>query len=430
MNIKYYESLEKHLPIGYAIVQAVKKNDVIHDFKLIKTNHAFTMFFESKMRNQLEGNDVHTIIQTHQLDHLNIHDNLLLTLKQGNRLINDVFLKTTKKYIDVKLDKLDDDTIIAYFIDVTEKIKLKETQKQYETQHQILRTALDATTDMVAVKDLDGKYIIVNQAVKEHFKDVTDQVEGKTAFDLYPSWEVPKVNGLDKEAIEKKESFRRKVTVPFSETGFVMSDITRAPIIDNEGNVKGIIAIGRDVSEEEKARKELETKHKQLQELADRYQKLSYKDDLTTLYNRRKFYKDIKALKSNSNHKLFMCDLNNFKRVNDTKGHHYGDTVLYKFSTYLSRMLKPHNGILYRIGGDEFAIILPREAVFNFKDKLKNINDMLTDFHDDLSLAYGEIDLSIDDQLNTKALDTILREADKNLYHYKKGNPATKKQTD
>ncbi|WP_343089404.1 GGDEF domain-containing protein, partial [Methanocalculus natronophilus] len=122
---------------------------------------------------------------------------------------------------------------------------------------------------------------------------------------------------------------------------------------------------------------------------------------------------------NNSEYHLYICDLNNFKQVNDTLGHLAGDQVLYKFSTYLRRMLKPFDGIVYRIGGDEFAIIIPQNATFNFKNKYQEINDKLKTFHKELSLAYGEIDLSIKDNLDNKALDEILRQADENLYKHK-----------
>jgi len=418
MADNYYESIVSKLPIGYALIEAIQKNSEIIDFKFLEVNDLYKENFNDSMHHEFHKMTMNDLIQKVNLHSLKIIERLKETLAQGEKFINNIYFKKPNKHYDIKLNKINDSTIIAFFIDVTEKIQLKEYQKEFQSQHQILRTALDATPDMVAVKDLDGRYLIVNKAVKNHFKNVTNEVEGKLIEDLYPEWEVPKVKGLDQEAIDKKESFRRKVTVPSSEKDFVLSDITRAPIKDEQNNVKGVIAIGRDVSEEEKARKALELKHKEIKELAEKYRKLSYKDDLTTLYNRRKFYEDIKAI-NNSEYHLYICDLNNFKQVNDTLGHLAGDQVLYKFSTYLRRMLKPFDGIVYRIGGDEFAIIIPQNATFNFKNKYQEINDKLKTFHKELSLAYGEIDLSIKDNLDNKALDEILRQADENLYKHK-----------
>lgn len=421
----YYESIVSKLPIGYALLEAIQENEEIIDFKFLEVNELYKDNFNPTMRHELHTMTINDLIQKLNLNTLKMMETLKQTLKQGEKFIENVYFKTPNKHYNIKLNKINETTIIVFFIDITEKNQLKEYQKEFKAQHQILRTALDATPDMVAVKDLNGRYLIVNQAVKDHFKQITDQVEGKLIEDLYPAWEIPKVIGLDREAIEKKESFSRKVTIPSSETDFVLSDITRAPIKDEHGQVKGVIAIGRDVSEEEKARKALETKHKEIKDLAEKYRKLSYKDDLTTLFNRRKFYEDIKAI-NNSEYHLYICDLNNFKLVNDTLGHHAGDQVLYKFSTYLRRVLKPCNGYAYRIGGDEFAIIVPQNTIFNFKDKILEINEKLKSYHKDLSLAYGEIDLSIKESLDNKALDSILQQADKNLYTHKKLNKSNR----
>jgi diguanylate cyclase (GGDEF)-like protein len=85
-------------------------------------------------------------------------------------------------------------------------------------------------------------------------------------------------------------------------------------------------------------------------------------DSLTAIFNRRRFDQDLDRLiaqaeREESQVALLMFDLDNFKPVNDLHGHVCGDEVLKKIAQSLSSQLR-RNEVLYRIGGDEFALLL------------------------------------------------------------------------
>lgn len=96
-------------------------------------------------------------------------------------------------------------------------------------------------------------------------------------------------------------------------------------------------------------------------------------DALTNLHNRYYFDNELDNLtiavqSSNTQHALLYIDLDNFKIINDTQGHHQGDKVLKEIATLLSQELSEKD-LLCRIGGDEFTIIL-----FNtYLEQAKNI---------------------------------------------------------
>ncbi|WP_169818520.1 putative bifunctional diguanylate cyclase/phosphodiesterase [Domibacillus iocasae] len=103
---------------------------------------------------------------------------------------------------------------------------------------------------------------------------------------------------------------------------------------------------------------------KKNEKLMEEYKYLAYHDPLTSLYNRSKFNVDIQEVlnqaKSNGNMAaLLVIDLDRFKGVNDTLGHYIGDELLKEFSQRIQTVLQ-ERGIVYRIGGDEFLILLPQ----------------------------------------------------------------------
>lgn len=99
----------------------------------------------------------------------------------------------------------------------------------------------------------------------------------------------------------------------------------------------------------------------------DRYKQLSYKDSLTGLYNRRYFYEilemEFKRAKRNSTAiSLLFIDVDNFKGVNDTHGHKYGDYVLVKLASILKNELRDVD-IISRWGGEEFIVLLHNTCI-------------------------------------------------------------------
>ncbi|MFQ5937077.1 MAG: GGDEF domain-containing protein [Acidiferrobacterales bacterium] len=86
-------------------------------------------------------------------------------------------------------------------------------------------------------------------------------------------------------------------------------------------------------------------------------------DPLTRLKNRRAFYQEGRhglalSQRSNTSLSVMLLDLDHFKRVNDTYGHQAGDKVLIAISALLGRMSRAVDTVA-RVGGEEFAIVLP-----------------------------------------------------------------------
>lgn len=102
--------------------------------------------------------------------------------------------------------------------------------------------------------------------------------------------------------------------------------------------------------------------HNQFNEINEQKEYIQFLADcdyLTNLYNRRKFTEDITYQISIKGYgTILLLDIDNFKNINDTQGHHYGDKVLNHIGVVINNSVG-QDGIVYRIGGDEFAIHLP-----------------------------------------------------------------------
>ena len=91
-------------------------------------------------------------------------------------------------------------------------------------------------------------------------------------------------------------------------------------------------------------------------------------DQLTGLYNKsaaEQFISEILSSDKNANHALFCIDLDNFKNINDTFGHLYGDKVLKELSGGIKELFRKSD-ILGRFGGDEFVIFVPNMPNIEF----------------------------------------------------------------
>jgi diguanylate cyclase (GGDEF)-like protein len=100
-----------------------------------------------------------------------------------------------------------------------------------------------------------------------------------------------------------------------------------------------------------------------LQDSENRYHELSIVDDLTSLYNSRHFYFQLKIEVDRSNRyelplTLLLFDLDNFKAFNDAYGHVEGDQVLLRLGQTVKRCLRQTDSA-YRYGGEEFTVLLP-----------------------------------------------------------------------
>ncbi len=153
-------------------------------------------------------------------------------------------------------------------------------------------------------------------------------------------------------------------------------------------------------------------------EIKRHYDEIDYinnHDTMTGLFNRRYFDEKFSEIDTQENYpiSIIIADVNGLKMINDTIGHHMGDEILKKTADILGRAID-ENDILARIGGDDFAILLPRT--------IKSQAEMVVnEIHNLLQSEIGNLELSISMGLSVKfdsftRKEDIIKEAEDNMY--------------
>jgi diguanylate cyclase (GGDEF)-like protein len=114
----------------------------------------------------------------------------------------------------------------------------------------------------------------------------------------------------------------------------------------------------------------------QLKKKDERLQEMIYTDPMTKVYNKGAYELRVKQLSLDIEAKrafftLIMCDINNLKYINDTYGHEAGDENINLTAKTLLQIFDKHD--IFRIGGDEFVIILQDTNIHQIKDKLDDL---------------------------------------------------------
>lgn len=156
----------------------------------------------------------------------------------------------------------------------------------------------------------------------------------------------------------------------------------------------------------------------------DRYRQLAIKDSMTLLGNRNAYELHLQRIISNPPHRLvfILFDVDNLKMINDTYGHHVGDQAIY-LSAQCIREIFEHSGSCYRIGGDEFCVILTSYG--DIEPKLSQFDSHFDSCSRDIvsttvSHGWAETFFVEGQEVVLEDILALKEEADQNLYRQKR----------
>lgn len=161
-----------------------------------------------------------------------------------------------------------------------------------------------------------------------------------------------------------------------------------------------------------------------VKELIDHLDFISSYDEMTGIYNRRKFFElsEKKFAHSKSDLYTVMIDIDKFKNINDSYGHPMGDSVIKLVTKTISKYL-PDDAIFGRLGGEEFAIVCNYCSSGSVANNIEEIRKAVEDL-EIISDEGNKIRFTISEGVakasrDTKNLDELLKNADIALYEAK-----------
>ena len=226
--------------------------------------------------------------------------------------------------------------------------ELTRSEQRVAEKSRELEATLETMDQGLLMVDSDGKVVVCNRRAKE-LLSLTDELvqSGPSYIDIIEHrWTAD--HGADKqgfaEFIEERMALERPRTIELRRANGTVIEARSTPSPDG-----GMVCTYTDIT----ARKAVEEK--------TRY--LAQHDDLTRLENRAAFHErlqDAIAMSEQTRRGLavFFLDLDRFKQVNDTLGHHAGDQVLTEAAQRVRAVVRATDTVA-RMGGDEFAVILP-----------------------------------------------------------------------
>ena len=296
--------------------------------------------------------------------------------------------------------------VTAYARDVSERIN---AEKMLKAEKNLAKKYFDFAGVMLLIIDSEGTIISMNKKGCEIIGLSKEDIIGKNWFDHF----IPKAIRDELRNFTKK-LFVKEMEVIENHENIILTASGEEKIIswanslihDDIGNVMRVLSSGEDVTEQRKYEKTLI--------------EIGNHDYLTGLYNRRFFVEEYKRIDTSEFYPLglMMMDVNGLKIINDALGHNVGDIALRKASEILRKCLR-ENDIIARIGGDEFAVILP-----NITDNLiENLSESLKKELKNHKIRNIELSMSIGYAIKTEKtkgnLDEILMLAENNMYAHK-----------
>ncbi len=173
-----------------------------------------------------------------------------------------------------------------------------------------------------------------------------------------------------------------------------------------------------------------EISHRRLRLSHQRYRRLSYRDPLTSLSNRRAYENDLRRELQRADRyhhplSVALLDIDFFKKINDQHGHDVGDRTLKYFADLITNNIR-ETDMAYRFGGEEFILLLPETPLAEAELLLGRIQNALAGSNIEVPFTFS---CGITDHRNADTPDTIFERADTLLYHVKEnGRNAIKTQ--
>lgn len=323
------------------------------------------------------------------------------------------------KFFQMRLIKDSNENIVSTLTDITEEQNMKKLLLQNENNIKQLNDAIKGSN--IGIWDFfpqEGR-IVANEtwvtqkkyksedfrAKEELFSDVIDGLN-KWASIVHPDDLEPTSKLIEKHLNGETEYYDAKFRMMCGDGKWRwIHDLGQVFQRDEEGNAIRMNGVHIDITN--------------MKEIEFKLDSLSTLDYLTNVFNRKHYNTKISELLSlnkryHTSFSILMYDIDNFKDVNDKYGHHVGDNVLIDMCKLVKSLLRDSD-LLFRVGGEEFIILLPetnlKESEVVAEKIRKNVEQLITVKNNPITISIGLTEVTKHD-----TEDLIYQRVDKLLY--------------
>jgi len=277
--------------------------------------------------------------------------------------------------------------LFAIVHDITEQ---KRAEIKVQKEHKFFQTVIDGIGDPIFVLGLNYRIKVANIAAKKLIGSSKELSGDECCYEA--------LMGRHLLCHETNESCPLKIVVATGKPATTIRhfeknkktyEILASPYLDDDGNVVGVIECLRDITQRLNIEKVLLENERKIHDLTN-YDPLTRLPNRTALYDR--LAQAIYWAKHQNRYVGLLClDLDRFKKINDTLGHHAGDQVLQEISRRLQEVLRGGDTIS-RVGGDDFFIVL--ESIDNGKNIDLVVDNILSELKKSIELDGHEINIT------------------------------------
>ena len=213
--------------------------------------------------------------------------------------------------------------------------------KKAEERLKLFARCIQNISDAVVIYDRQFVVLDVNKAFQRITgKNKKTMIGSSLSFNQYPTNFSQNV----KKHLLTKGSWHGEIESIRNDGNKYLTDLSIDIIRDESGDISNFVGVFSDITKRKDTEAEL--------------RKLASSDTLTGLPNRALFQANqARLVKKNINHALLVFDLDNFKKINDSMGHQVGDNILCQVTKRMLALSRKKDTV-YRLGGDEFSIII------------------------------------------------------------------------
>ena len=261
----------------------------------------------------------------------------------------EIYVRRTQagRYLEVRTRILDQGTRVRTFTDVTDYLAALEALRLSEARW---RSLTQLSSDWFWEQDADFRFVRLDGSYGQGAGGEPDEM-----YYGLTRWELPdtfvsegqwRAHRAQLEAHEVFHDFEIQHHTPNGEPMWI--SVSGEPIFDAEGRFTGYRGVARNITARKLAEAEIE--------------RLAFYDELTNLPNRRLLMDRLEravttCAREGGHGALLFLDLDDFKGINDTMGHDWGDRLLVQVGARISACVRASDTVA-RLGGDEFVVVL------------------------------------------------------------------------